>query len=154
MPDTDQRRRNWALWWGLIVTLLGVAGNAVYFFSSVSSVFPWLSLLVPVAGVVLLLLGLKRAFAQPQVFRGKVAGSILTVVSVLLFGLSTWLFVHARGVPVSAGAPKVGEKAPDFTMTNTSGQAVSLNQMLSLPLDSSTGTRPKAVLLVFYRGHW
>jgi hypothetical protein len=154
MPDTDQRRRNSALWWGLILTLLGVAGNSLYFFTSAPSVFTWLSLLVSATGVVLLLLGLKRAFGQPQVFRGKIAGSILTVTSAIIFGLSTWLFFHARDVPVSAGAPKVGEKAPDFTLTNTSGQPVSLNQMLSLPFDSSTGARPKAVLLVFYRGYW
>jgi hypothetical protein len=154
MPDTDQRRRNSALWWGLVVTLLGVASNFLYFFTSAPSFFTWLTLVISATGVVLLLLGLKRAFGQPQVFRGKVAGSILTLVSAILFGLASWLFIHAREVPVSAGAPKVGQKAPDFTLTNTSGQAVSLNQMLSLPLDASTGTRPKAVLLVFYRGYW
>jgi len=155
MPDTNQRRRNAALWWGLILTLLGVAGNFPNFFTSFgASIFPWLSLLLAGAGIVFLLVGLKRAFSQPQIFRGKVAGSILTLVSAALFGFAAWLFVHARDVPASGGAPKVGQRAPDFTLTNTSGQPVTLTEMLSLPLDSSTGTRPKAVLLVFYRGYW
>jgi len=155
MPDTDQRRSNSALWWGLILTLLGVASNFPNFFTSVgASIFPWLSLLLLGVGVLLLLLGLKRAFGQPQIFRGKVAGSILTLVSATLFGFSAWLFFHARDIPASAGAPKIGQKAPDFSLTNTSGQTVSLNQMLSQPIDSSTAAPPKAVLLVFYRGYW
>src|SRR5215471_20636685 len=117
MPDTDQRRRNSALWWGLIVTLLGVASNFPSFFTSVgATVFPWLTLVLSGLGLALVLLGLKRAFVRPQVFRGKIAGSILTLLSATLLGFSAWLFFHARALPVSAGAPKIGEKAPDFTL--------------------------------------
>ena len=155
MPDTNERRVNSALWWGLILTLLGLASNFLYFVTAAgNTIFPWLTEVVSLAGLVLLFIGIRRAFRQPHIFRGKILGSILTVVSALLFSLSTWGFFHARAVPASAGAPKVGEKAPDITLTNTSGQPVTLGQMLSLPLDASTGTRPKAVLLVFYRGYW
>lgn len=41
-------------------------------------------------------------------------------------------------------AVKVGDKAPDFTLRNTSGQEVSLSQMLS----------KGPVILSFYRGRW
>src|SRR5262249_16051879 len=108
----------------------------------------------PALGVVFFLLGLKRAFGQPEMYRGKILGSILGVLSVLLFGLSIVSVVHARDLPVSAGAPRVGQKAPDFTLPDTSGNSVSLSQMLAAPIDAASGKAPKAVLLVFYRGYW
>jgi hypothetical protein len=154
MPDTNQHRRNLALQWGAILTFLGLLGNVVSFLVLVNRAFLWFTLLIGAAGVVLLLVGLSRAFARPQVFRGKIAGSILTAVSVLLFAVSAFGFFHARDVPVSAGAPKVGQKAPDFTLTDTGGQAVSLAQLLSSPIGTASGRAPKAVLLVFYRGYW
>ena len=41
-------------------------------------------------------------------------------------------------------AVKVGDKAPDFTLRNTSGQEVSLGRLLS----------KGPVILGFYRGRW
>ncbi len=41
-------------------------------------------------------------------------------------------------------AVKVGDKAPDFTLRNTTGQEVSLSQLLS----------KGPVVLGFYRGRW
>ena len=41
-------------------------------------------------------------------------------------------------------AVKVGDKAPDFTLTNTGGQEVSLSNLLS----------KGPVILGFYRGRW
>jgi hypothetical protein len=156
MATTNQRRRNWPLWAGSVLLLLTALINVpqIYALDVPQGILPWLSLIVPAAAVGCFVVGARRAFAQAELYRGKIAGSILGVIALLLFAGSVWLFSHAREVPPAASAPKVGQKAPDFTLTNTSGQAVSLNQMLSLPIDSSTGTRPKAVLLVFYRGYW
>jgi len=82
------------------------------------------------------------------------------------------LFFHARAVPASAGAPHVGQTAPDFTLTDTAGKAVSLAQLLGPATGGATAADPiingvtngitngatngaaKAVLLVFYRGYW
>ncbi len=157
-PAVIQRRHNSALWIGTILLVLAVLSNVPSLYvlkvPGVGLLLPWISLLLPALGVVFFVLGLRRAFGQPQVFRGKVLGSILTVVSVLFFALSVWLFVHLRAVPASAGAPKVGQKAPDFTLTNTSGQPVTLAQLLSTPIDAASGKAPKAVLLIFYRGYW
>jgi hypothetical protein len=163
-----QRRRNGALWAGSVFTLLGVLSNFLYFFKVPGErIFPWLNLLLPAVGLLFFLVGLKRAFGQPmmsrgsvslfgkpEVYRGKVSGSILTVIAVLLFGLSVWGFFHARAVPASAGAPRIGQKAPDFTLTDTSGKDVSLAQLISTPIDAASGKAPKAVLLIFYRGYW
>lgn len=148
----SEHRRNSALWLGAVVSLLGVASNFLYFVTLTGAmIFPWITMLVSLAGVVLLLVGLKRAFGQPQIFRGKITGSIVTVVFVLLFAFSTFGFFHARDIPASAGAPKVGQPAPDFTVTDLKGQPVSLSKLLSTPIE---GKAPKAVLLVFYRGYW
>ncbi|HEY6305897.1 MAG TPA: hypothetical protein VI488_05470 [Candidatus Angelobacter sp.] len=155
MPDANQRRRNPVLWAGAVLTLLGVLSNGLYFVtSSGERIFPWLTLLVAAAGIILLLAGLWRAFGQPQVFRGKITGSILAVVGLPLFAFNVWGFFHSRDLPASAHAPQVGQKAPDFTLTKTSGQAVSLAQLLSAPIDTASGKAPKAVLLIFYRGDW
>lgn len=170
MPDAIQRRSNSALWMGAILTLLGVLSNFLYFINAPwQTSFPWLNVSLPAIGLVFLLVGVKRAFAPPQmprkvsgsmlfgrpeVYRGKIAGPILTVLAVPLVAISVWGFFHARAVPASAGAPRVGQKAPDFTLNDTGGQPVPLAQLLSSPIDTASGKAPKALLLVFYRGYW
>ena len=152
-PATE-RRTNSALWRGALLTLLGVFANVASFFTNGGSLLTWLSLILPALGVAFLLLGLIRAFSQRQVYGGRVAASIITVLAVLFFAVSTIFFFQARALPAWSHSPQVGQKAPDFTLTNTSGQSMSLAQLLSAPIDASAGTRPKAVLLVFYRGYW
>lgn len=43
----------------------------------------------------------------------------------------------------SSRTPQVGETAPDFTLTDHSGETVTLSD-----------ARGKPVVLAFYRGHW
>jgi hypothetical protein len=156
MPALSPQRTNGALWTGLVLLLLSVASNvpALYALGPARSILPWLSLLLPILGLVFCFVGLKRAFGEPQIFRGKIGGSILTVISVLFVALSVWGFLHARAVPGSSRAPQVGQRVPEFSLADTSGQSVSLSQLLSTPIDSTSGKAPKAVLLVFYRGYW
>jgi hypothetical protein len=111
---------------------------------------------VLLAGVSLIFLvrGLQRAFGQPRVYLGKILSSILALVSLLLVGVAIFSFFQARAIPASAGAPKVGQTAPDFTLADTSGQAVSMAQLFAPAADGSQVVPPKAVLLIFYRGYW
>jgi hypothetical protein len=155
-PALSPRRTNAALPIGFAFLLLSIASNvpALYAIGPARGILPWLSLLLPILGLVFCVVGLKRAFAEPQIFRGKIGGSILTVISVLFVALSVWGFLHARAVPGSSRAPQVGQKIQEFTLTDTSGQSVSLSHLLSTPIDSTSGKAPKAVLLVFYRGYW
>ena len=61
------------------------------------------------------------------------------------------IFIAGRFLPPSTGAPHVGQKVPEFTLSDAKGRQVSLNQLTSEPVD---GKAPKGVLLVFYRGWW
>jgi len=151
MPDANQKRTNSALWLGLLLTILAILSNSLYFLRFPASLLPWLNVALPVIGLLFLLLGLSRAFRQSPIYRGKIWGSLVTVFAALLCAGSLWLFVHARDVPRSAGAPQVGQRIPDFTLPDTTGKPVSLSQLFSAPPGIAP---PRAVLLVFYRGYW
>ena len=153
-PDTTHRRTNFAPWYGLVITLLGIASEFFYFLQpspSIVRVVPWINLFLPAIGLICLLIGLARAFARPVIYGGKIWGSIVAVIALLLLAGNIVLFRHTRDVPKSAGAPQVGQRLPDFTLPDSSGQPTSLSQLFSA---SGDGSQPKAVLLVFYRGYW
>ena len=85
---------------------------------------------------------------------------IIIVASTILVALFSFafialfifsVFVFSRWLPPSTGAPQVGQKAPDFTLQDQTGRQVSLNELLTAPVN---GNPPKSVLLVFYRGYW
>jgi len=67
----------------------------------------------------------------------------LAFSSLLLVAGAWYNFVGAR-VPGGPTALRVGETAPDFTLSDAAGRPVSLA--------SYRGQKP--VVLVFYRGHW
>jgi len=154
VPEINQNQKpgNILLWIGLVITVLAVLSNFLYFLNMPQAIIPWINLLLPLIGLYVLIIGVKRAFKQPQVYSGKIWGSIVTGLAVAFLCLSIYGAIHARDLPPSKGAPRVGQKAPDFTLTDTNGQAVSLSQLLSGPVGNLQ--RPKAILLVFYRGYW
>jgi len=146
---------NWRLWGGFLLCPLAVWGS-FHFFEETRAVF-WLSLLLFVVAAVLLISGLKRAFREPQSYRGKIFGSVLAGLSVVVFGLFGYLgyqvFTHFPG---AKNAPQVGQPAPQFALLDSNGQNVSLGQLLSASRTDSTGSARalKGVLVVFYRGYW
>jgi hypothetical protein len=149
------KRLNWPLWLGFLLTL---GAFLSYFFVFVwfpfTRDFPWANLLLFVLAVVLLFMGLKRGFAsdRPHPIRSKVVSSIVSVLSLLVIALFVFtIFIGGRWLPASKGAPQVGQRAPDFSMPDSSGKTVSLNELLTTPIN---GNAPKGVLLVFYRGYW
>ena len=161
MPELTERRRNWAPWLGLLLALAAILSNAGFYLGLPGErAIPWLSLALAIAALVCAVIGVTRAFRQSNVYGGKVSSSILGVVVLLIGGLAAFTFVLSRNLPASAGAPQVGQKAPDFTLADTNGNKMSLGQLLgkadgSVPVASSAvAAPPKAVLLVFYRGYW
>ena len=155
MPDMIEKRWNWAVWLGFLLALGAMLCNVVLLVNLPGQrAIPWLSVLLAVVALILVARGLQRAFGQPRVYRGKILSSILSLVSLLLAGVAIFAFFHARALPRSAGAPQVGQKAPDFTLADTTGQSVSLDQLFIPAADDSQGVPPRAVLLIYYRGYW
>jgi len=159
MPDATERRKNTAPWWGLLFALGAIGCNVAFFVSPpLQGALPWLSMLFAVLALVFLGTGLRRAFGQAHVYRGKVLSVVLTVIALFPLGLTAFAFVKARELPSSTAAPQVGQRVPDFTLSDTTGKPVSLDQLLAPAASASTSQSqaqaPKAVLLIFYRGYW
>ena len=174
MPEITQRRSNLAPWGGLLLALAALFLNGAFFLGvSWQKIIPVLSPALAIAALFFATVGIVRAFRESQVYGGKISSSVLGVVSLLLFALVIFSSVSARKLPGSAGAPQPGQKAPDFTLADTSGNKVSLDQLLgkSSSVAASAGdtsedpsatatagagasNAPKAVLLIFYRGYW
>jgi hypothetical protein len=151
-----RRRLNWQLWAGFLLSLIAFFSFFFVFVRfPVTRDFPWANLLLFAGAAVFLIVGLRRAFGQPTLYRGKIFGPILAALSLAVFGLFFHaVFIAARQLPSAKDAPKVGEKAADFTLLDTSAKPVSLQELLSAPIPGSAGQEPKGVLLVFYRGYW
>jgi hypothetical protein len=150
-----ERSRNLAPWWGLLCAIGALACNFALFINPpLQAVFPWLSLLFAAFALFFLGIGLKRAFAQSQIYRGKILSVVLTAIVLLVVGLTLFISLHSRELPDAAAAPQIGQKVPDFTLADTSGKPVSLDQLLAPASAESQAAAPKAVLLVFYRGYW
>jgi hypothetical protein len=146
------RRRNLSIWLGLLVVLVaaGTYLPLVERFPSQGG-FPSVTLLVFAAGLALIARGLVRAYREPGVYRGKIAGPAVMALGtglVAIFAFGT-LYL-ARQVPSSEGAPRVGDEAPGFTLRDTEDRAVSLETLLG----AGGAQAPSAVVLIFYRGYW
>ena len=94
---------NWPLWAGFLLTLIAFLS---YFFVFVwfetTRDFPWANLILFAGAGLLLGLGLRRAFRpnRPKPRLSKVAGAILSSLSVAIFGLFIFaVFIFARQLP-------------------------------------------------------
>ena len=147
------KRFNWQIWAGFLLTFGGLFAFQLFFVKFPSTRdFPWVNLILIALALVLLFIGLKRAFKPDRSKKAKVLASALTLLSVAAIGLFMFAaFILAKQLPASRGAPQVGQKAPDFTLSDTTEKQVALSELLSTPIN---GAKPKGVLLVFYRGYW
>jgi len=120
--------------------------------------------LVPLVGAalfavaaILLVSGLKRAYEQPQLYRGKVAGRVLASLSVAVLAVfCLCAMILPKHFAKGLMAPRIGDRAPGFTLADARGNHVALAGLLSAPMIDSAGAAhvPKGVLLIFYRGYW
>ena len=141
-----KRRWNWPIWVGFVVVVAGLFSYGFFARFPTTRDFPWANLLLFGIGGALLIVGLFCAFGRPQVYRGEIFGSIFTAIAVLVVAFFSYeIFYVLRQVPASVGAPRVGQKAPDFILLDQNGKPVGLGDLLS-------GSR--AVVLIFYRGFW
>lgn len=147
-------KRSWnlSLWIGFVFAIFAVFSYPFFIRFSVTRDLPWVNFLLFAAGAIFLGIGLKRAFGKSSAYRGKVFGSIFALLSLCLFAFFSFLFFYElKQLPESKEAPRVGEKAPDFTLPDQDNHPVSLTDLIS---SSSPGQKPGAVLLIFYRGFW
>ncbi len=156
MNATNQRRRwNLSIWAGFVFVVAGFLSYPFFIQFPATRDVPWVNFALIGAGFVLLVMGLTRAFGQPEIYRGKIFGPILAVLSLLVAGLFGYVvFFELRDLPASSGAPRVGQKAPEFTLTDQDDRHVSLSDLLSSPAADASTAKPNAVLLIFYRGFW
>ena len=136
---------NWALWIGFVVAIAALFSYPFFAQYPVTRDLPWANLLLFAVGGILLGAGLVRALGRPQDYHGKIFGSIFALIALVMFGFFAYeIFYVLRQVPLSAQAPRVGEKAPAFTLFDQNRKRIALADMLS----------PNGTVLIFYRGHW
>jgi hypothetical protein len=143
---STKKRWNWSLWIGFLFALAGFFSYTFFAQFPITRDFPWANLLLFGVGGILLVAGVFRAFGRPQVYRGKIFGPILSTLGILMCAFFSYVFFFGlRQVPPSTGAPRVGQKAPEFTLSDQDGKDVALSDLIS---------KSKAVALIFYRGFW
>jgi cytochrome bd-type quinol oxidase subunit 2 len=154
MASTSKARRNFMPWVALAFSILSLACNVALFVGTPQqAALPWLSIFFAVAALFFLIVGLTRAFDRQTIYRGKTLSIVVSVFVLIIVSFIGFLSIRTRELPSAASAPQVGQRVPDFTLTDTSGKPVSLGQLLEAsPLIHAAP--PKAVLLIFYRGYW
>ena len=142
-------RRSWNgfVWLGFGITLAAILSYFLVFLRfPVTRDIPWVTFAVFVPAVWLLVAGVKRAFGQPEQYRGRVAGPILSTLSIALIGLFGYFaFALTKDLPSASIALHAGQQAPDFTLADASGKPVALLEILR---------KNRGAVLIFYRGYW
>ena len=154
------RKINWPLWLGLVTSVFALMSYPFIFVNwETTRDFPWANIILFILAVALLFIGVGRAYAPGRRLFSKIIAPVVATVSLL--ALAMFIFttlIAGRWLPRSTNAPQVGQKAPDFTLTDTNNRRVSLSDLLSRPVSPSQldipDKPPKGVLLIFYRGYW
>jgi hypothetical protein len=142
-----KRRWNIPIWTGFGFVIAAVVSYIPLFVPfPVTRDVPWVNYLLFLAGGFLLAVGITRAFRDPEHHRGKISGSILAGLSVVLFGLFVFGMAYAtKQIPSSESALRPGSIAPPFTLVDAAGRQVTSSDLLK---------SHRALVLVFYRGYW
>ena len=152
--EVSKRRFPRTLWLGLFLVLAApVLFMLVFIRFPVTRDVPWATLLMFGLGIGLLAHAMGQAYRGSATCRGKVITPIALTIAVVLGGFFSYVtLVGTRDLPVSGGAPRAGQRAPDFTLPDQDGRPVSLADLLA-PGQWDAGQRG-GVVLVFFRGHW
>jgi hypothetical protein len=142
-----KRHRNVSIWAGFAIVIVALVSYIPIFTPfPVTRDIPWANYLLFVLGGWLLAMGVRRAFRDPVHYRGKISGSILAALSVLLFGFfAAGILYFGKQIPSAESALRPGQPAPPFALQDIAGKQVASAELLK-------GHR--AVVLVFYRGYW
>ena len=72
-------------------------------------------------------------------------------LALALFGFFGSLNLSYSQLPLSTGAPYVGQKVPGFTLPDQHGRPVALADLLK---PAPGGKKCGGLVLIFYRGYW
>ena len=142
-----KRRRNILNGAGFAVILVAFVSYIPFFalFPSTRDV-PWANYLLFLIGGALIAVGVRRAFRDSEHNRGKISGSILAALSVLLFALFVVsVTYYSKQIPSAETALGVSREAPPFVLADTAGKEISSADLLR---------DHRGLVLVFYRGYW
>ena len=142
MAADTERARNYLLWLGPLVSLLGfVSYWALFARWPALRDDPWANLIILALGVVASTIALRRAW--PGSAWRRIAGSGGLAVSCGLAGLLLfYCYAWSYGLPESPGARAIGDRVPSVALEDQRGKRVDL-----------AAVRGETVL-VFYRGYW
>jgi AhpC/TSA family len=142
-------KRHWnvPIWAGFAIVIVALVSYIpVFAVFPVTRDVPWANYLLFLLGGGLLAVGVRRALRDPEHYRGKISGSTLAVLSVLLLGFFIVGTVYlTKQIPSAERALRAGQPAPSFVLQDIAGKQVASSDLLK-------GHR--AVVLVFYRGYW
>ncbi len=142
-----KRRRNISIWAGFAIVIVALVSYIpIFTLFPVTRDVPWANYLLFLLGGGVLALGVRRAFREPERYRGKISGSILAALSVLLFGFFVVTILYlGKQIPSAERVVRTGQPAPAFVLQDIAGKPVASSELLK-------GRR--AIVLVFYRGYW
>ena len=142
-----KRRFNFAIWIGFLVVVAAIVSYIpIFTVFAVTRDVPWANYILFLVGGALLAIGLQRAFRDSEHYRGKVSGSILGALSLVIAGLFVAFILYGgRQIPASENSLRRGQPAPAFILADTAGKVVSSSELLK---------NHRALLLIFYRGYW
>src|ERR1051325_5518641 len=112
------KKINWPLWLGFILSIFSFLSYPFIFANwATTRDFPWVNIPLFILALVLLFVGLRRAFAPGRRLVSKITAPIVTMVSLLVIAMFIFTaFVVSRWLPPSTNAPQVNQKAPEFTL--------------------------------------
>ena len=142
-----KRRRNILNWAGFAVILVALVSYIPFFalFPATRDV-PWANYLLFLIGSALIAVGVRRAFRDPEHYRGKISGSILATLSALLLAFFIVIVTYySKQIPSAETALGVNQKAPPFVLVDTAGKQVSSTDLLK---------DHRGLVVIFYRGYW
>lgn len=147
------KKFNWQIWAGFVLSVFAFISYPTIFVEwPVTRNFPWANILLFIIAMVLVAVGIRKAFGPGRKTLSRIGSVLLSALSFASLAFFIFMvFVMGRWLPASTGAPTVGAKVPDFTLADTSGRQVSLTELTSTP---AGGDKTRGVLLVFYRGYW
>ena len=91
-----------------------------------------------------------RSFELLSGCRGK-TGPVQVTLALLILIFFGFLNSSYSQLPISTGAPYVGQKAPAFTLPDQHGRPVSLAGLLK---PAPGAKKSGGLVLIFYRGYW